>query len=205
MYLRQTFDRAVVAIWGYWRTSTAEQDSERQEQSLREAGCERIYGDQITGTSDWNTRPELRRCLDEMVEGDTLVIAELSRLSRSFLGMVNEVSNLLERGIHIRTLDKRLDTTAMPKEITMLIVSVLGYAASQELDQIKSRTAEGREVAKSRGVKFGRKKTYTEHQATEVMKKRTAGEGYGTIARSMGMSRSMVQRIVQTHEPVSVS
>ncbi|WP_162175603.1 recombinase family protein [Synechococcus sp. KORDI-52] len=194
-----------MAIWGYWRTSTAEQDSERQEQSLREAGCERIYGDQITGTSDWNTRPELRRCLDEMVEGDTLVIAELSRLSRSFLGMVNEVSNLLERGIHIRTLDKRLDTTAMPKEITMLIVSVLGYAASQELDQIKSRTAEGREVAKSRGVKFGRKKTYTEHQATEVMKKRTAGEGYGTIARSMGMSRSMVQRIVQTHEPVSVS
>ena len=33
-----------MAIWGYWRTSTAEQDSERQEQSLKEAGCERIYG-----------------------------------------------------------------------------------------------------------------------------------------------------------------
>ena len=79
----------------------------------------------------------------------------------------------------------------------MLIVSVLGYAASQELDQIKSRTAEGRAVAKSRGVKFGRKKTYTEHQEAEVQKKRAAGEGYGTIARSLGMSRSMVQRICQ--------
>ena len=62
-----------------------------------------------------------------------------------------------------------------------------------------------REVARSRGVKFGGEKTYAEHQTAEQMKKRTAGEGYGTIARSMGMSRSMVQRIVQAHEPVSVS
>ena len=189
-----------MAVWGYWRTSTSEQDSERQEQSLKEAGCERIYGDKITGTSDLNARPELKKCLEEMVEGDLLVISELSRLSRSFLGMVNEVSNLLERGIQIKTLDKRLDTTAMPKEITMLIVSVLGYAASQELDQIKSRTAEGRAVAKSRGVKFGRKKTYTEHQVAEVQKRRAAGEGYGTIARALGMSRSMVQRICQQQE-----
>lgn len=186
-----------MTVFGVWRCSTDLQDQERQVLALKRAGCERIYGIQITGTSDWNTRPELRRCLEEMVEGDTLVISELSRLSRYFLGILNEVSNLLERRIHIRTLDKRLDTTAMPKEITMLIVSVLGYAASQELDQIKSRTAEGRAVAKSRGVKFGRKKTYTEYQAAEVLKNRTAGEGYGTIARSMGMSRSMVHRIVQ--------
>ena len=40
-----------MAVWGYWRTNTTEQDSERQEQSLKEAGCERIYGNQITGTS----------------------------------------------------------------------------------------------------------------------------------------------------------
>ena len=171
--------------------------------ALQEAGCEKIYGDKITGTSDLNSRPELQKCLEEMVSGDVLVVSELSRLSRSFLGMVNEVSNLLERGIHIKTLDKRLDTTAMPKEITMLIVSVLGYAASQELDQIKSRTAEGRAVAKSRGVKFGRKKTYTEHQEAEVLKKRSAGEGYGTIARSLGMSRSMVQRIVQQQAAIA--
>jgi len=186
-----------MTVFGVWRCSTDAQDQERQVRALQEAGCEKIYGDKITGTSDLNARPELQKCLEEMVSGDVIVISELSRLHRSFLGMVNEVSNLLERGIHIKTLDKRLDTTAMPKEITMLIVSVLGYAASQELDQIKSRCAEGRAVAKSRGVKFGRKKTYTEHQAAEVQKKRAAGEGYGTIARALGLSRSMVQRICQ--------
>mgnify|MGYP001158368415 FL=1 len=135
-----------------------------------------------------------------MQSGDLLIISELSRLSRSFLGMVNEVSKLLERGIQIKTLDNRLDTTAMPKEITMLIVSILGYAASQELAQIKTRTAEGRAVAKSRGVKFGRKRAYTESQVATVMEMRGRGLGYRNIAKSMGMSISMIRRILNQNE-----
>ena len=163
-------------------------------------GATRIYGDKITGTSDFNARPELTRCLEEMQSGDLLIISELSRLSRSFLGMVNEVSNLLERGIHIKTLDGRLDTTAMPKEITMLIVSILGYAASQELAQIKSRTAEGRAVAKSRGVKFGRKKTYSQSQVSTILEMREKGLGYGNISKAMGMCRSTIRRIILENE-----
>ena len=189
--------KEVMTIFGYWRCSTDLQDQERQVLALRNAGAEVIYGDKITGTSDFNSRPELIKCLDELEEGSTLLISELSRLSRSFLGMVNEVSKLIERGIHIKTLDKRLDTTAMPKEITMLIVSILGYAASQELEQIKSRTAEGREVAKNRGVKFGRKRSYDKHQVQEILNKRNEGQGYGTIARAMGMSRATIQSIVK--------
>jgi len=185
-----------MTVYGIWRCSTDLQDQERQVLALQKAGAEKIYGDKITGTSDFNIRPELTKCLEEMKSGDVLLISELSRLSRSFLGMVNEVSKLIERGIHIKTLDKRLDTTAMPKEITMLIVSILGYAASQELDQIKSRTAEGRLVAKNRGVKFGKKRKYNQHQIAEIMNKREKGEGYGTIARALGMSRATIQSIV---------
>ena len=184
-------------VFGLWRCSTDTQDQERQVIALKEAGATRIYGDKITGTSDFNARPELTRCLEEMQSGDLLIISELSRLSRSFLGMVNEVSKLLERGIQIKTLDKRLDTTAMPKEITMLIVSILGYAASQELMQIKSRCDEGRKVAQSRGVKFGAKRKFDKHQVQEILKKKEQGEGYGTIARALGMSRSTVQTIVR--------
>tara|TARA_B100000427_G_C15420687_1_gene556255 strand:+ start:141 stop:719 length:579 start_codon:yes stop_codon:yes gene_type:complete len=186
-----------MTVYGVWRCSTQLQDQQRQVLALQEAGAEIIRGDHITGTSDFNARPELTKTLEEMNSGDTLLIPELSRLSRSFLGMVNEVSKLIERGIHIKTLDKRLDTTAMPKEITMLIVSILGYAASQELQQIKSRTAEGRAVAVARGVKMGMKRKYNKHQIQEIMKKREEGEGYGTIGRAMGLSRSTVQSIVK--------
>ena len=186
-----------MTTFGLWRCSTDLQDQERQVIALKKAGAEKIYGDFITGVSNFNERPELTKCLEEMEKGDVLLISELSRLSRSFLGMVNEVSKLIERGIHIKTLDKRLDTTAMPKEITMLIVSILGYAASQELEQIKSKTAEGRVVAQSRGVKFGAKRKYDKHQIQEIMSKRNEGKGYGTIGRAMGMSRATIQSIVK--------
>ena len=187
-------------IFGYWRCSTDIQDQERQVLSLQEANAQVIFGDKITGTSDFDSRPELTRCLEEMQSGDLLIISELSRLHRSFIGMVNEVSKLLERGIHIKTLDGRLDTTAMPKEITMLIVSILGYAASQELAQIKSRTAEGRAVAKSRGVKFGRKKTYSQSQVSTILEMREKGLGYGNISKAMGMCRSTIRRIILENE-----
>ena len=190
----------------YWRCSTDLQDQERQILAGKQSGVleQNIFGDKITGTSDFNERPELTRCLETMKSGDVLYLSELSRLSRSFLGMVNEVSKLIERGIHIKTLDKRLDTTAMPKEITMLIVSILGYAASQELEQINSRCAEGRAVAKSRGVKFGRKRMYDKHQIQEIMSKRNEGQGYGTIARALGMSRGTIQSIVKRELEVAV-
>ena len=186
-----------MTLYGYFRCSTTDQHEERQIRALKDANCQVIRGDKITGTSDFSSRPELTALLNEMESGSTLVLSELSRLSRSFIGMVNEVSKLLERGMHIKTLDGRLDTTAMPKEITMLIVSILGYAASQELAQIKTRTAEGRSVAMSRGVKFGAKRKYDKFQIQEIMHKRDLGQGYGQIAKAMGMSRSTVSTIVK--------
>ena len=190
-------------IYGYWRCSTDNQDQERQIRALKDAGCEVIVGDKITGTSNYGDREELSKLLDELEEGSLLILSELSRLGRTSLLMQIELDRLLKKGVSVKTLDKRLDTTTMSKEIVGLIVSILGYAAEQELQQIKSRTAEGRAVALSRGVKFGRKRGYDKFQVAEVMKKKSEGQGLGTIAKSLGMSRSMVQRIVK-QEAVAV-
>ena len=194
-----------MTVYGYWRISCGStQEETRQILALQNAGATVIRGDKITGTSNFNERAELTKLLAEMESGSTLILSELSRLSRSFVGMVNEVSKLLERNIQLVTLDKRLDTRTMPKEITMLLVSILGYAASQELSAIRSRCEEGRRVAQSRGVKFGRKRKYDEFQVAEVMKKKSEGVGLGTIAKSVGMSRSMVQRIVRQQVAVGI-
>ena len=82
-----------------------------------------------------------------------------------------ELDKLIKKGVDVKTLDKRLDTTTMSREIVGLIVSILGYSAEQELSQLKSRTSEGREVAKNRGVKFGRKITFDKYQVAEIMSK----------------------------------
>ncbi len=189
-------------IFGYWRCSTDAQDQERQIRSLKEAGVEVLRGDKITGTSDYSDRKELSKLLDEIKEGDLLILDELSRLGRTMVTMLVEVNKLLDKGVKIRTLDGRLDTTTMNKEIINLIVGVMGYSAEMELTNIRRRTAEGRSVAMSRGVKFGRKRVYDKFQIQEIMRKKSEGDGLGTIARSMGMSRSTVQTIVNREKAV---
>ena len=184
-------------IFGYWRCSTDAQDQERQIRSLKEAGVEVLRGDYITGTSNYGDREELSKLLDQIQKGDLLILDELSRLGRTMVTMLVEVNKLLDKGVKIRTLDGRLDTTTMNKEIINLIVGVMGYSAEMELTNIRRRTAEGREVAKSRGVKFGMKRKYNQHQIAEIMRKREEGEGYGTIGRALGMSRSTVATIVK--------
>ena len=187
--------------YGYWRCSTDNQDQERQVIALKKAGATKIYGDFITGKSNFQSRPELTKCLKEMKSGDCLILSELSRLHRNFLGMVNEVANLLERGIHIKTLDGRFNSTTMPKEITMLLVSILGYAASQEHAQIISRCAEGRAVARMKGnVKFGAKRKYTKEQAKFVCEMREEGRSWNNIAKSMNFTVAKCRRIVELQE-----
>ena len=181
-------------IYGYWRCSTDAQDQERQIRSLKDAGCEVVVGDFITGTSNYGDRKELSNLLENIQENDLLILDELNRLGRTMVTMLVEVNKLLEKGVKIRTLDGRLDTTTMPEEIIRLIVGVMGYAAEMELKNIKRRTAEGRKVAVSRGVKMGRKRSFSKHQEEEIKNMRIAQRGYGSIAKSLGMSKSTVQR-----------
>ena len=188
-----------MALYGYWRCSTNLQDQERQVSALKEEGIteENIFGDKITGTSNYGDREELSKCLDLLQQDDLLILEDMTLLGRTMITMLVEVNNLIERGVYIKTLDGRLDTSLMNEEIVRLIVGVIGYAAECELRNIKHRTSEGRAVAKSRGVKFGAKRKYDQFQIDEIMKKRKAGEGYGSIAKSLGMKKSTVQTIIQ--------
>ena len=188
-----------MALYGYWRCSTNLQDQERQVLALKEEGVPEgnIYGDKITGTSNYGDREELSKCLDLLEPNDLLILEDMTRLGRTMVTMLVEVNNLIERGVYIKTLDGRLDTSLMNDEIVRLIVGVMGYAAECELRNIKHRTSQGRAVAKSRGVKFGRKRQYDQHQVAEILDKRKHGQGYGTIAKALGMNRATVQKIIQ--------
>ena len=188
-----------MALYGYWRCSTSLQDQERQVIALKQEGVpeENIFGDKITGTSNYGDREELSKCLDLLQPNDLLILEDMTRLGRTMVKMLVEVNNLIERGVFIKTLDGRLDTSLMNDEIVRLIVGVMGYAAECELRNIKHRTSEGRAVAKSRGVKFGAKRKYDKYQIQEIMDKRNKGMGYGSIAKSLGMTKSTVQTIIQ--------
>ena len=69
----------MITIFGYWRCSTDAQDQERQIRALKDAGCEKIVGDKITGTSNYGDREALSKLLEDINAGDLLILDELNR------------------------------------------------------------------------------------------------------------------------------
>jgi DNA invertase Pin-like site-specific DNA recombinase len=192
--LSAEFRQAFMARIGYCRTSTDRQELQRQRKSLQAAGCDRIHEETASGkTLD---RPVLNEVLASLEPGDVLVVHELDRLGRSMVQMLQVAESLMERNIGLVTLDGKLSTETMDSSIVKLIVGILGYAAEMERKAILKRTEEGRTVAKEAGVKFGRKRSYSEGTANHVKELRAAGHGYGAIATKTGLNVSLVRRIL---------
>jgi len=66
---------------GYARVSTGEQNLDLQKDALEEAGCERIFTDQVSGAK--SERPGLEEAISHLRKGDCLVVWKLDRLGRS--------------------------------------------------------------------------------------------------------------------------
>src|SRR5436190_23796438 len=94
---------------GYARVSTDDQDSVAQVESLKAAGCERIFREKASG-GRWD-RAELHRLLDQLRKGDVLVVWKLDRLSRSLRDVLTIMERLGESGAGFRSLTEAIDTT----------------------------------------------------------------------------------------------
>lgn len=79
---------------GYARVSTGEQNLDMQIDALKEAGCEEIFTDEVSGAKD--ERPGIEEAMDYMRPGDTLVVWKLDRLGRSLKDLVEKVETLDE-------------------------------------------------------------------------------------------------------------
>ena len=158
-----------------------------------------IFIDKITGVSEYGDRPEYSKMVEQLKPFDCVHTEDLTRYGRSMVQMLVEINKLIEKDIHVITEDGRLNTQTMPKEIVRLIVGVMGYASECELLNLKRRTAMGRAVAVSRGVVMGRKKSYSHHQEEEIKNMRLAQRGYGSIAKSLGLSKSTVARLCRAN------
>lgn len=142
-------------IFGYARVSTEEQNLNRQLDQLKEAGVEKVYKEKITGTK--KDRPELSKLLEYARKGDTIVITDLTRISRSTKDLFALVDELGERGINIKSLKETwLDTTTAQGKLMFTIMAGLSQF---ERDLISERTKEGLKSARARGKQGGRPTT----------------------------------------------
>src|SRR6185437_3111508 len=104
-------------------------------------------------------RPELRRCLDYVREGDTLVVTKIDRLARSTSDLYRVVSMLAEKGVAFKVIDDpSIDTTSRTGK---LIMGILALIAEFENDIRRERQMDGIAKAKAKGVRFGPKPILT--------------------------------------------
>ena len=137
---------------GYARVSTHEQSLDSQIDSLKRAGCQRIYCDKVSGNKA--DRPELDRLRESLRSSDTLVVWRLDRLGRSLLDLINWVEWLDEQGVTLHSLNEQIDTAHHTGKLVFHLFAAL---AEFERDLIRERTLAGLAAARARGRLGGRK------------------------------------------------
>jgi DNA invertase Pin-like site-specific DNA recombinase len=178
-------------IFGYARVSTDGQSLDGQVEALTAAGAVRIFREKISGARA--DREELNRLLKGLGPGDILMVTRLDRLARSTLNLLKVLNQVTEKGAGFRSLaEPWADTTTANGR---LMLTILGGFAEFERDIIRSRTQEGKNRARARGVAFGPKRKLTPHQVREALARREAGELVRDIARSYNVSHSTISRL----------
>ena len=178
-------------IYGYARVSTDGQSVDAQIKQLCAAGAEKVFKETASGAK--TDRAQLRRVLTQLAKGDVLMVTRLDRLARSTRDLLNTMATITGNGAGFRSLhDRWADTTTAHGR---LMLTVLGGLAEFERELIRARTSEGRERAKARGVKMGRKPKLTDHQKHEAIRRRDEDEPVREIARTFNVSHSTISRL----------
>ncbi|MEO9517479.1 MAG: recombinase family protein [Paracoccaceae bacterium] len=177
---------------GYARVSTSGQTLDAQVEQLAETCCDNIFQETVSGAR--SNRPELKNALAALSEGDVLIVTRLDRLARSTRDLLDIVHAIENQGAKLKALaDPWVDTTTPTGK---LILTVLGGLAEFERSLIAERTAEGRARAKRDGKRLGRPPKLSMHQRKVVIRMRKKGQDNAEIARTLGVSRSTISRVV---------
>lgn len=178
---------------GYARVSTSGQTLDVQLEQLGAAGCDPVFKETMSGAR--SDRPELKKALAILSEGDVLIVTRLDRLARSTRDLLDIVHMIETEDAKLKALaDPWADTTTPTGK---LILTVLGGLAEFERSLIAERTAEGRARAKRAGKRLGRPPKLSPHQRNAVFVMRQEGQDNAEIARTLGVSRSTVSRVVR--------
>lgn len=178
---------------GYARVSTVDQTLDIQIKKLKEYGFRRIYCEKASGADA--ERKELRRLLNNLKEGQMVVVTRLDRLARSTFDLFSIVKTITDQKAMFYSLGEPWTNTNT--STGRLMLAVLGGLADVERDLIRTRTAEGRARAIEQGKRMGRPRRITEDQRQSIIHRRQTGESLQSIAESFGIDNSTVSRIAR--------
>ncbi|RBA37358.1 recombinase family protein [Dietzia maris] len=140
---------------GYTRVSTASQDAQLQLDALVDSGVQKrdVFSDVTSGSRTAIERPGMKRLMDYIEPGDTVVVWRIDRLGRSLIDVLNTVNLLRDKGVKIRSLSDGIDPETTSGR---LMLGMLATLAEYERELITERVNAGIAAAKQNGTRFGR-------------------------------------------------
>lgn len=174
-------------LFGYARVSTSQQSLDLQVRALKDAGVKanRIFTDKASGSSTDREGLDLLRMKVE--EGDVILVKKLDRLGRDTADMIQLIKEFDAQGVAVRFIDDGISTDG---DMGQMVVTIL----SAERRRILERTNEGRQEAKLKGIKFGRRRTVDRNVVLTLHQK---GTGATEIAHQLSIARSTVYKILE--------
>jgi DNA invertase Pin-like site-specific DNA recombinase len=178
---------------GYARVSSSGQSLSTQVERLEAEGCQIVFREKASGAQ--RVRRQLDDALENLHAGDVLIVTRLDRLARSTRDLLDIVHRIEGKGGKLKSLSELWADTTCPTG--KLILTVLGGLAEFERSLISERTSEGREQARRAGRRLGRPPRLSKHQRCLVAQWRAEGQSNAQIARTFGVSRSTVSRVIK--------
>ena len=204
-------------FYGYIRTSRRAQegvagmDPATQELQLRRAGVprDRIYRDVgVSGATGTNQRRGWHSLDARIAAGDTLVVAAIDRIGRTWMDTIRAIVVLQERGVKIKSLadseaqwTKYLEAEAGSPEafIGQILLMFGAWVADRELESIRQRSIEGQNHARAKGQRIGRPPALSPAQVEVVRRQKAAGMTFPELSDVMEVSESTLKRALRGH------
>lgn len=192
-------------IYAYIRVSTDDQTVENQRDMIESSGyrIDEWLSDQgKSGTINW-TKREINKAIEQAKKGDTIVVAELSRLGRSLKQILEMIELCQKKEVNIIMIREGIQTNNN-SPINKLLISILGSLAEMERNLISQRTKDALALKKKNGVALGRPKGRTMSieksklypYRAEILEMRFRGVSYEKIGRKFGAHRITVTKFI---------
>lgn len=177
---------------GYVRVSTQEQNTIRQEVLMHSLGVDQLYIDRASGKSA--DRPELRKMLTYVRQGDTVIVESISRFARNTRDLLELVEQLTAKQVEFISQKEAIDTTTPTGKF---MLTIFGAVAELEREYILQRQREGIAIAKEQGKYTGRKPIMPPNFESVVRQWRKGELTAAEAMRRLNMSSSTFYRKVK--------
>ena len=161
----------------------------RQEVLMQELGVDEIYIDRLSGKN--TDRPELKKMMDYVRKGDTVIVESISRFARNTRDLLDLVEKLSEKGVEFVSKKEAIDTTTPTGKF---MLTVFGAVAELEREYILQRQQEGIAIAKEEEKYKGRKPIEAPELEQTIAKWKSGAITAAEAMRTLHMTKTTFSR-----------